>query len=88
MQLVNFMEGAVQRVLEELLQDPAYRSVQLTEKAKLDVLAYALNHLPAKYVVTEKGHLFTRTEELKQQFHTDIVVELSKAVRHVQANPR
>lgn len=88
MQLVNFMEDAVKRALEEMLEAPAYRSHPLDEKARLDVLAYALNHLPPKYVVTEKGHLYTRVNELKQQFKTDILVELTKAVRHIQANPR
>jgi competence protein ComFB len=82
------MEDAVKRTLEELLTESAYRSLVLDDKAKLDVVAYSLNHLPPRYVVTEKGRLFTRVEELKQQFKTDIVVELSKAIGHVTANPR
>lgn len=88
MQLVNFMEEAVRRALEELLEDPATQSALLDEKTRLDVVAFALNHLPPKYVVTEKGHLYTRVNELKQQFRTDIVVELTKAIAHVKANPR
>jgi competence protein ComFB len=88
MQLVNYMEEAVKRGLDELLKEPAYQSLRLDEKAKLDVMAFALNHLPPKYVVTEKGHLFTRVEELRQQFKTDIVVELSKAIQLVKENPR
>lgn len=88
MHLVNFMEEAVRNTFEDLLDDPLYRTFKLDEKAKLDVIAYALNHLPPRYVVTEKGHLYTRVDELKQQFKTDIVVELSKAIKHVKANPR
>ncbi len=88
MQLVNFMEEAVRNALEELLTEPAYKSLELDEKAQWDVIAFALNHLPPRYVVTEKGRLYTRAEELKQQFKTDIVVELSKAIQHVKANPR
>lgn len=88
MHLENFMEEAVKHTLEELLMDSLYGSLKLDEKAKLDIIAYALNHLPPRYVVTEKGHLFTRVDELKQQFKTDIVVELSKAIKHVKANPR
>jgi len=87
-QLVNFMEDAVKKALEEMLQSEPFKSDPLDEKTKLDVLAYTLNHLPPKYVVTEKGHLFTRINELKQQFNTDIVVELSKAISHIKANPR
>ncbi len=88
MQLSNYMEVVVKRTLEELLEDPAYQSLALTEKIKLDILAYTLNHLPPRYIVTEKGHLYTRVDELKHQFKTDILVELSKAIKHVKANPR
>ncbi len=88
MQIVNFMEETVRRSLDEMLMEPNYRDLQLDEKAKLDVLAYALNHLPPKYVVTERGHLFTRVEEMRQQFRTDILVELSKAIEKVRSNPQ
>ena len=88
MHLVNFMEEAVKNSLEDLLLDPIYETLKLDEKSKLDVVAYALNHLPPRYVVTQKGHLYTRVDELKQQFKTDIVIELSKAIKHVKANPR
>jgi competence protein ComFB len=88
MQLINFMEEAVKRALEELLHEAAYQSIPFDEKAKMDILAYTLNHLPPRYVVTEKGHLFTRVDELRQQFRTDIVVELSKAISYITAHPR
>lgn len=88
MNLVNFMEEAVKNCLEELLSVAPYVSIGFEEKEKLDVIAYALNHLPPRYVVTEKGRLYTRVDELKQQFKTDIVIELSKAIKHVKANPR
>ena len=88
MDLFNYMEEVVKRSLEELLDEPAYKNIGLDEKAKLDVMAYCLNRLPPRYIVTEKGHLYSRLNELKQQFKTDIVVELSKAIEHVKANPR
>jgi len=88
MQLINFMEEAVKRVLEELLTEEPYSEIKFTEKMKLDIIAYSLNRLPSRYIVSEKGHLYTRVDELRQQFKTDIVVELSKAIDHVKANPR
>lgn len=88
MQLVNFMEEAVKRVLDDLLQENAYQSFQFDEKTKLDIIAFTLNHLPPRYVVSEKGHLYTRVDELRQQFKTDIIVELSLAINQVKANPR
>lgn len=88
MHLVNFMEEAVKNSLEELISQPPYEPLKLNEKEKWDIMAYALNHLPPRYVVTEKGHLYTRINELQHQFKTDIIVELSKAIKHVKANPR
>ncbi|MGH7738969.1 MAG: late competence development ComFB family protein [bacterium] len=88
MKLLNFMEEAAQRSLDELLAAPAYESLKLSETQKLDVLAYALNRLPPRYVVTDKGHLYTRVDELKQQFKTDLIVELTKAIKFIGANPR
>jgi competence protein ComFB len=88
MDLLNYMEEAAKRTLEEILSTPPYDSMNFQEKEKLDILAFSLNRLPPRYVVTEKGHLFTRVDELKQQFKTDIIVELSKAIRQVKENPR
>ena len=88
MQLTNFMEDAVKNVLEEMIKNEPYRSLGFDEKNKMDIMAYALNRLPPKYVVTQKGHLFTRVNELRQQFNTDIVVELSKAIEHIKTHPR
>ena len=88
MELVNYMEEVVARVFDELTQSPPYLEVSFSEKMKMDICAYALNHLPPRYVVTDKGHLYTRVNELKQQFQTDVVVELTKAIERVQANPR
>lgn len=88
MQLVNFMEEAVKRVLEDLLKEDTHQSYQFDEKIKLDIMAFTLNHLPPRYVVSEKGHLYTRVDELRQQFKTDIIVELTRAINQVKANPR
>jgi competence protein ComFB len=82
------MEEAAQRTLAELLLDPTYEKFNLDEVQKLDILAYALNRLPPRYVVTDKGHLFTRVDELKQQFKTDLIVELTKAIHFINSNPR
>jgi competence protein ComFB len=88
MNLVNFMEEAARRSLEEMLVEPVYKGVNLSEKEKLDILAIVLNRLPPKYLVTERGYLFTRLEELRQQFKTDLLVELARAIEHVRQNPR
>lgn len=88
MNLVNYMEEAARRSLDEMLGEPAYGGYHPNEKEKMDVLAIALNRLPPRYIVTERGHLFTRVDELRQQFKTDLLVELAKAIDQVRKNPR
>jgi competence protein ComFB len=88
MNLVNYMEDAVRSVLEEMLQEEIYAHLAENERVRLDVMAYTLNRLPPKYVATQRGHIYTRVQELRQQFKTDILVELTKAMQHVMANPR
>jgi len=85
--LVNYMEDAVKSILEEMLKEDAYQGVAQDEKVRMDVMAYALNRLPPKYVATQRGHIYTRVQELRQQFRTDIIVELTKALQRVLANP-
>lgn len=87
--LTNYMEKAAQRTLEEILETrPEYADFKNDAKACGDVLAYALNRLPPKYVFTRRGDLFTRAEELRQQFHADLWVVLTQALEKVQKNKR
>jgi len=58
------------------------------EKCKLDIMALALNRLPPKYVVTEKGRIYTKLAELELQFKADVIRELTKAVEVVKNNPQ
>jgi competence protein ComFB len=82
------MEDAVRKSLEEILAETAYLDFKPTEKEKMDVMALTLNRIPPRYVVSEKGYLFTRAEELRQQFKTDLLVELTRAIDQVRKNPR
>ena len=86
MKLKNYMEDAVRNTLDELLDKRA--AVCKCSRCRLDIIAHALNHLPPKYVVTDRGHAYTRVAEMAQQFGTDLIVALSKAIKHVSKNPR
>ncbi len=86
MRLKNYMEDAVRNMLDELVEKRG--NVCRCSRCRLDIIAYALNHLPPKYVVTDKGHTYTRVAEMAQQFSTDLVVALSRAIKHVTKNPR
>lgn len=57
------------------------------EKCKLDVAAIALNNLKPIYVVTEKGSVLGRANNMNQQFNTDVVLQVTKAIGIVGSNP-
>jgi competence protein ComFB len=87
MKLKNYMEDAIRNTLEELLEKEVKDACKCS-RCRLDIIAYALNHMPPKYVVTDKGHTFTRVAEMQQQFGTDIIVALTRGIKKVSKNPR
>ena len=58
------------------------------EVCRADVIAYALNHLPPRYVASDKGRMLVKLDSCAAQFRTDVVAALTAAIRQVRANPR
>ena len=85
LEIQNYMEVAVMDHLEKVLSN--LDSCQC-ENCLYDILAITLNKLPAKYVVTKKGHLYTKISQLKNQFEIDIVSEIAQASAVVSRAPR
>lgn len=86
MQFKNYMEEAVERTIEEIL---ARRDdVCKCDRCKMDIKALALNHLPPKYVVTDRGYVYTKVNELESQFKADMTVAATNALKVVRDNPR
>ena len=86
MQFKNYMEEAVDSTIEEIL---AHRDDVCTcDRCKMDIKALALNHLPPKYVVTDKGYVYTKVNELVNQFKADITVAVTNALKIIRDNPR
>jgi competence protein ComFB len=85
MELKNYMEEAVKDTLDNVLKD---LDVCKCEKCKLDIMALTLNSLPSKYYVTEKGELYNKVNELKQQFEVDIISKITKAAYFVNEHKR
>ena len=86
MKLHNYMEDIVYSTLDSLF---AQRDdVCKCEKCKLDIVSLALNKLPTKYVVTDKGRIYTKLAELELQLRADIVRELTRAIDIVRNKPQ
>ncbi|TYQ13349.1 UNVERIFIED_CONTAM: competence protein ComFB [Acetivibrio alkalicellulosi] len=84
-QIKNYMEEVVFLVIKEILTDI---NVCTCDKCVLDIAAIALNDLQPKYIVTEKGELYSRINALKQQFEVDIISAITKAAVLVKRHPR
>ncbi|MTI48208.1 MAG: competence protein ComFB [Firmicutes bacterium] len=81
MKLHNYMENTVFHVLNNLLLKR--NDICTCEKCRMDIAAIALNNLPTRYVVTEKGELYTKLNEMEIQFEADIIKELVRAIEKV-----
>jgi len=81
--LNNHTEEIVLQTLKELLKREEFSHISDSEAALLDVATYALNRLPPKYIATEKGEVYTKTEELEQQHSVDILSVVTKAIKVV-----
>lgn len=83
--LKNYMEELVIKKTDDLLK---LMNICRCEKCRLDIVAIALNELPTRYVVSEKGELYTKLNELEQQFEIDVETAIVKAAVLVSRNPK
>lgn len=80
------MEDLVISEVEKIFQER--EDMCKCDKCKLDVVALVLNRLPSKYVVTAKGRVYTKLQQLDIQFRSDVLRELTKAIKFVKDNPK
>lgn len=85
MELKNYMENLVWQQVDDVIK--AHPNACDCEKCRYDVVALALNFLPPRYVVTEKGQTYTRIKSLEQQFNIDIITAISNAIKIVNSKP-
>lgn len=84
--LVNMMEHYVDERLNELLDQFDCCKCEICLE---DMKAFALNRLPAKYVSTINGQVFTRIQqEMESQPTVDLDVAVIQAIESVVARPR
>ncbi len=86
MMLKNHMEILVERALVEAL--PRFPDTCGCERCRLDMMAHALNNLPARYVVAERGLTHFNLEATSAQFASDVLYAVSDAIRLIGMRPR
>ena len=82
--LKNHMEEVVFNQMKSVLNG---MDVCKCEKCSMDIAAIALNELPAKYVVTDKGVLFSKIDALQQQFEIGVTAAIIRAIQIVHKSP-
>jgi len=86
MKLNNLMEHLVEQKLDSVLVQ--YPNCCKCQRCRQDIMAYALNHIPPKYVCTEKGDLFVRLAAMQGENEISIIREIAIAVEKIAPNPR
>lgn len=81
----NYMEEVVDKLIPSILEN--YDDICKCSKCIDDIKAIALNNLPAKYISTEKGMVYTKLNELSDQFNTNVIKEIVLAINIVSKNP-
>lgn len=82
----NYMEQIVDETLPTVIDK--YTDMCKCEKCIDDIKAITLNNLKPLYIVTEEGAIYSKLKELEQQFKTDIISELIKAIELVSKRPK
>ncbi|MDW7652366.1 MAG: late competence development ComFB family protein [Bacillota bacterium] len=86
MELRNLMEELVYQRLNEVLAAEKTEACNC-EQCRLDMAALALNDLPPRYVVTQRGATYSKADILEIQRYVDVVAAVTKAVKVVQQKP-
>ncbi|MDR1620018.1 MAG: late competence development ComFB family protein [Clostridiales bacterium] len=81
----NLMEELVDMTLDSFMKEVG---VCACPQCRADVRAYALNHLPPKYVVSTGGGIFVRVNALTTQAQADIASAIMSGIRVVEESPR
>lgn len=82
----NLTEGLAEEELSFVMDK---LGVEQTKENRDDVLALALNYLPAKYVTTDEGKQYAKLIDVyRVQYESDVVAALTKACLKVKDSPR
>ena len=84
--LKNYMEHLVDETLNNYLNEKD--NICKCEKCRLDIKAYALNKLPPHYIVSDKGYLHWKMDEMITQFNVDVLKAVIDGVEKINNNKR
>ncbi|BCJ94668.1 hypothetical protein acsn021_22370 [Anaerocolumna cellulosilytica] len=80
----NVMETLVIEKLDEVW---ATLDCCKCQRCRNDIIAYALNQMMPKYVVTEEGALYARVSALSAEYELEIIKAIANALRMITEHP-
>jgi len=86
LKMKNYMKDIVEDVMPSVMK--ALPDVCKCERCEMDIMAYALNLLPTKYVVTHTGQLYSKLHLMHMQFDADVVTAITRGAKMVAKSPR
>ena len=81
---INVMQILVDEKADEYMK---MFGICCCDKCRVDVRAYALNHLPPKYVVLSENERVPRLTVYENRFASDITAQLIQACKQVMLRP-
>lgn len=86
MKLKNYMEDVVFHLLIDIVKD--MDDICKCERCIYDIAALTLNKLRPRYVVSEKGEIYSKVLEMYTQFEVDVTTAILESIKQVSQNPR
>lgn len=81
----NVVEDMVINVFNEVKAD---LECCTCDQCSSDIVAYALNKMPPKYVSTEKGALFSKSIAFDNAYKMEVIKAIAEGSRVVKEHPR
>lgn len=81
----NVMESLVEEKVDKILHT---LDCCQCDQCRNDIVAYALNQLPTKYVVTQQGEAYSKIYVLSVQHDADILAAITAGANLVREHPR
>ena len=85
-------EPELHNVMQDLCEEKVDKYIQMFDvctcpRCRKDVVALALNHLPAKYVVVEPCELMMRMDMYQNRYNCELTAQLMRACQIVKKTP-
>lgn len=86
LRLHNVLEDEVLQIIDSFI----FKNMDICKCSvcRLDIAALSLNNLKPEYVVSSKGELYIKLNNMSKQRNADLLTTITRAAEVVSKNPR